>query len=261
MNSFVETVQSVASSYRSVNILGVRVDAMTYSDVLDIINRWIEQRGPHQIATANPEFVMAAQADGEFRRTLLNADLCVADGVGLLWAARRLGRRLPERVTGSDLVPLVAQTAAQHGWRLYLLGAAPGVAEQTAQKLEQQYIGLRIVGSYAGSPSEGEAPDIVQRVAAAAPDVLFVAYGAPAQDLWIARHKNELGVPVMMGVGGAFDHIAGVQRRAPLWVQRIHLEWLFRLATQPWRWRRQLALPRFAWAVWRQSACGEEVVA
>jgi N-acetylglucosaminyldiphosphoundecaprenol N-acetyl-beta-D-mannosaminyltransferase len=250
-------VESVAKTPSSVNILGVRVDAVTYDDVLDIIGLWIEQRGPHQIATANPEFVMAAQADGEFRQTLLNADLCVADGVGLLWAARRLGAQLPERVTGSDLTPLVAQAASQRGWRLYLLGAAPGVAEQTALKLELQHVGLRIVGAYAGSPSEGEAPDIVQRVAAAAPDVLFVAYGAPAQDLWIARHKNELGVSVMMGVGGAFDHIVGVQRRAPLWVQRIHLEWLFRLVTQPWRWRRQLALPRFVWAVSRQRACGE----
>jgi N-acetylglucosaminyldiphosphoundecaprenol N-acetyl-beta-D-mannosaminyltransferase len=104
-----------------------------------------------------------------------------------------------------------------------------------------------------------EAPAIVQRVVAAQPDVLLVAYGAPAQDLWIARHKAELGVPVMMGVGGAFDHIAGVQRRAPLWVQRIHLEWLFRLATQPWRWRRQLALPRFVWAVLRQRRRVAEV--
>ncbi len=251
----------MARSYPFVNILGVRVDAVTYDDVLDIIVQWIVQRQPHQIATANPEFVMAAQVDGEFRQTLLDADLCVADGVGLLWAARRLGARLPERVTGSDLTPLVAQVAAQRGWRLYLLGAAPGVAEQTARHLEQHNPGLRIAGVYAGSPAPADAPAIVQRVAAAAPDVLFVAYGAPAQDLWIARHKSELGVPVMMGVGGAFDHIVGVQRRAPRWVQRIHLEWLFRLVTQPWRWRRQLALPRFVWAVLRQPARSEEVAA
>lgn len=242
---------SVASS-SPVDILGVRIDAVTYRDALDIITNWIEQRTPHQIATANPEFVMAAQRDIAFRQVLAEADLCVADGVGLLWAARRLGAALPERVTGSDLVPLVAQSAAQRGWRLYLLGAAPGVAERTARLLEQDNPRLRIAGAYAGSPDAAEAPAIVQRVVAAQPDVLFVAYGAPAQDLWIARYKAGLGVPVMMGVGGAFDHIAGVQRRAPRWVQRIHLEWLFRLATQPWRWRRQLALPRFVWAVLRQ---------
>ncbi len=247
----------MAASIPSVEILGVRVDVVTYRDTLDIISRWIEQQAPHQIATANPEFVMAAQQDAAFRQALVEADLCVADGIGLLWAARRLGRALPERVTGSDLVPLVAQTAAQRGWRLYLLGAAPGVAEQTARLLEQRNPGLRIAGVYAGSPAAAEAPAIVQRVAAAQADVLFVAYGAPAQDLWISRHKAELGVPVMMGVGGAFDHIAGVQRRAPRWVQRIHLEWLFRLATQPWRWRRQLALPRFVLAVLRQRRAVE----
>lgn len=246
-------MQFVEKSLPSVNILGVRVDVVTYADVLDIITNWIAQRGPHQIATANPEFVMAAQQDRSFRHALLNADLCVADGVGLLWAARRLGQRLPERVTGSDLTPLVAHMAAQRGWRLFLLGAAPGVAERAARLLEQWNPGLRIAGVYAGSPAVAEAPAIVQRVAAAKADVLFVAYGAPAQDLWIARHRQELAVPVMVGVGGAFDHIAGVQRRAPVWVQRIHLEWLFRLVTQPWRWRRQLALPRFVWAVLRQS--------
>jgi N-acetylglucosaminyldiphosphoundecaprenol N-acetyl-beta-D-mannosaminyltransferase len=249
----------VAVSFTSVDILGVRVDAVTYCDALDIISGWIEQRTPCQIATANPEFVMAAQQDASFGQVLAQADLCVADGVGLLWAARRLGAALPERVTGSDLTPLLARAAATHGWRLFLLGAAPGVAERTADILQQQSPGLRIAGVFAGSPAEVEAPAIVQRVVAAQPDVLLVAYGAPAQDLWIARHKAELGVPVMMGVGGAFDHIAGVQRRAPLWVQRIHLEWLFRLATQPWRWRRQLALPRFVWAVLRQRRRVAEV--
>jgi N-acetylglucosaminyldiphosphoundecaprenol N-acetyl-beta-D-mannosaminyltransferase len=240
-----------------VQILGVRVDAVSYRETIDIISNWIELRGPHQIATANPEFVMAAQHNPDFRQALAAADLCVADGVGLLWAARRLGARLPERVTGSDLTPLLAQVASQRGWRLYLLGAAPRVAQQAADRLAQQNPGLRIAGVYAGSPADRDAPDIVQRVIAAQPDVLLVAYGAPAQDLWIARHGAELGVPVMMGVGGAFDHIVGVQRRAPAWVQRVHLEWLFRLVTQPWRWRRQLALPRFVWAVLRQPRAVE----
>ena len=111
-----------------VEILGVRVDSVTYDDVIDIMSNWIDEGGPHQIATVNPEFVMAAQRDARFRGTLRSADLCVADGVGLLWAARLLGQSLPERVTGSDLVPRVAAEAAARGWRAYLLGAAPGVA-------------------------------------------------------------------------------------------------------------------------------------
>lgn len=235
----------------AVEILGVRVHAVTYAQTLDLMARWIAQGGPHQIATVNPEFVMAAQRDARFRSVLNAADLCVPDGVGLLWAARRLGYRLPERVTGSDLVPLTAARAAREGWRLFLLGAGPGVARRTADLLAQRNPGLAVVGVAEGSPAEAEAEGLIEIIRSAAPDVLFVAYGAPAQDLWIARYGPRLGVPVMMGVGGAFDHIAGVRRRAPQWVQRIGLEWLFRLITQPWRWRRQLALPRFVWAVLR----------
>ncbi len=237
----------------SVRILGVRVDALTYADLLERMAEFIAGGKPHQIATVNPEFVMEAQRNESFRAVLEQADLCIADGVGLLWAARRQGQRLPERVTGSDALPRIAERAAQTGWRLYLLGAGPGVAEQAGRILQARYPGVIISGAYAGSPADAEAAEIIARIRAARPDVLFVAYGAPQQDLWIAKHKATLGVPVMMGVGGAFDHLTGVRRRAPAWVQRLNLEWLFRLLTQPWRWRRQLALPRFVWAVWREQ--------
>ncbi len=233
----------------SIRILGIRVDALTYAELLDRIAAFIAAGGPHQIATLNPEFVMEARRNAAFRAVLEQADLCLADGVGLLWAARRQGQTLPERVTGSDALPLIAERAARDGWRLYLLGAAPGVAEQTSQLLQARYPGVQIVGTYAGAPADADAPEIIARVRAARPDVLFVAYGAPGQDLWIARHRASLAVPVMMGVGGAYDHLTGIRKRAPASVQRLNLEWLFRLVTQPWRWRRQLALPRFVWAV------------
>jgi N-acetylglucosaminyldiphosphoundecaprenol N-acetyl-beta-D-mannosaminyltransferase len=239
-------------SHSSVRILGLRVDALTYEDLLAAIGDFIAQGTPHQIATLNPEFVMEAQGNAAFRDLLERADLCMADGVGLLWAARRQGNPLPERVTGSDGVPRIAERAARVGWRLFLLGAAPGVAQRTAEILTGRYPGLRIAGAYPGSPADEEAGAIIARIRAASPDILFVAFGAPNQDLWIAHHLHALGVPVMMGVGGAFDHIAGVRRRAPGWLQRLNLEWLFRLITQPWRWRRQLALPRFVWAVIRE---------
>jgi N-acetylglucosaminyldiphosphoundecaprenol N-acetyl-beta-D-mannosaminyltransferase len=232
-----------------VRILGVRVDALTYPLLLAQIGAFIRSGTPHQIVTVNPEFVMLAHRDGEFRAVLEGADLCMPDGVGLLWAARRLGQALPARVTGSDGLPIIAQRAAEEGWRLYLLGGAPGVAGRAAEVLAGRFPGLSVAGAVAGSPAEADAPALMVRIRAAAPHILFVAFGAPAQDLWICRHKAELAVPVMLGVGGAFDHIAGVQRRAPLWVQRLNLEWLFRLVTQPWRWRRQLALPRFVWLV------------
>jgi len=220
-------------SHSSVCILGVRVDALTYEGLLAAIGEFVAQGTPHQIATLNPEFVMAAQSNAAFRDVLEQADLCVADGVGLLWAARRQGHPLPARVTGSDGVPLIAERAAQAGWGLYLLGAAPGVAERTARVLAERYPGLRITGTYAGSPAEQDAEQIVALVRDASPDILFVAFGAPQQDLWIARYSEALSVPVMMGVGGAFDHIAGVRRRAPSWLQRLNLEWLFGCSLSP----------------------------
>jgi N-acetylglucosaminyldiphosphoundecaprenol N-acetyl-beta-D-mannosaminyltransferase len=125
------------------------------------------------------------------------------------------------------------------------------VAERTAAILQARYPGLVIAGTYVGTPADADAPQIIAHIRAARPDILFVAYGAPKQDLWIGKHREALGVPAMMGVGGSFDFIVGVQKRAPRWVQRLNLEWLFRLLTQPWRWRRQLALPRFVWAVIR----------
>jgi N-acetylglucosaminyldiphosphoundecaprenol N-acetyl-beta-D-mannosaminyltransferase len=233
-------------------ILGVRVDALTYADLLARIAAFIAAGSPHQIATVNPEFVMEARRNPAFAAALERAELCLADGVGLLWAARRLGRGLPERVTGSDGVPLIAQRAAEQGWRLFLLGAGPGVAQRTADILQVRFPGLVVVGAYAGSPATAEAAELIARIRETRPDILFVAYGAPRQDLWIGKYREALGVPVMMGVGGSFDFIAGVQKRAPRWVQRLNLEWLFRLLSQPWRWRRQLALPRFAWAVLRE---------
>jgi N-acetylglucosaminyldiphosphoundecaprenol N-acetyl-beta-D-mannosaminyltransferase len=241
-----------AAAPDSVRILGVRVDRVTTTEALRRVEAYIVERRPRQVATVNPEFVMEAQRNAAFRVVLEGADLALADGAGLLWGARRLGKPLPERVTGSDTLPIIAELSAHRGYRLFFLGAAPGVAERAAAILTERNPGLRVVGAYAGSPDPYEEDAIVARVRAAAPDVLFVAYGAPRQDIWIARNLERLGVPVCMGVGGAFDFVAGVARRAPLWMRRSGLEWLHRLMCQPWRWRRMLALPRFAWRVLRE---------
>jgi N-acetylglucosaminyldiphosphoundecaprenol N-acetyl-beta-D-mannosaminyltransferase len=190
----------------AVRILGVRVDALTYDSLMAAISAFIAEGSPHQIATLNPEFVMAARKNADFRQVLERSDLCAADGVGLLWAARRQAHPLPGRVTGSDGVPLIAERAALRGWRLYLLGAAPGVAERTAQILAERYPGLQITGTHAGSPADSDAGPIIALVREALPDILFVAFGAPNQDLWIARHREALQVPVMMGVGGVRSH-------------------------------------------------------
>jgi N-acetylglucosaminyldiphosphoundecaprenol N-acetyl-beta-D-mannosaminyltransferase len=235
-------------------ILGVPVHPLTYETWLDLVAAFITEERPRQICTANPEFVMTARRQPQFMAVLQHADLVLPDGVGLLCAAKRQGQVLPERVTGSDGIYRLAERAAVEGWRLFLLGAGPGIAERAAATLQHRYPGLIIAGAHAGSPAEADFPIIRQRLAAARPDVLLVAYGAPAQDLWIAAHKDELAVPVSIGVGGAFDHVVGIRRRAPAWLIRLNLEWLWRLVTQPWRWRRQLDLPRFVWAVWRSAA-------
>lgn len=222
----------------ALHILGVRVHAVTMAQTLDWVEAAVDARAPRQLCTANPEFVMAAQRDPDFLRVLNQADLVIPDGIGLVWAARWLGRPLPERVAGSDLVGLIAERAARRGWRLFFLGAAAGVAQRAAAVLQARYPGWVLAGAYAGSPRPEDEAAIRAMIQAARPDVLLVAYGAPAQDKWIARNRDRLGVPVSLGVGGSFDFLVGVARRAPAWVQAAHLEWLHRLLHQPWRLRR-----------------------
>lgn len=242
--------QKPIKNQKRVEILGVPVDNTTFEGLLDHIDGWITEDGPpRQIATANPEFVMIAQHDVNFYNILRRAHLVIPDGGGLLWAARRMGKPLQERVTGSDSVPLIAERAAERGWRLFLLGAAPGVAARTAEILTERNPGLQVVGTYAGSPAPKEEDEIAAWVRDSGADILFVAYGAPKQDKWIARNLPRLGVKAAMGIGGAFDFIAGVTTRAPKWVQACGLEWLYRLLREPWRWRRQTRLPRFVIAV------------
>ncbi len=201
---------------------------------------------PRQVCTVNPEFIMTARRHPTFAQALAAADLCTPDGVGVLWAARLAGVSLNERVTGSDGIHHICQRAAAQGWRVFFLGAAPGVAERAAAELARLYPGLPVAGTYGGSPADTDWPQISQHLTAARADLLFVAYGHPHQDLWIHRHKEELPVAVALGIGGAFDFVAGITPRAPHWLRRLGLEWLYRLARQPWRWRRMAALPLFA---------------
>lgn len=233
----------------SLSFLGVRVDDVTVDETLAIIARYVEAGRPRQVATINPEFVMAARRQLDFKAVLNAADLCVPDGVGLMWGSRLLRHPLRGRVPGVDLVWRVAELAAERGWSIFLLGGFEGVGQRTASRLHERHPSLRVAGLYEGHPGD---PETVERVRHAHPEVLLVAYGAPAQDLWIARHKKDLGVPVAIGVGGSFDFIAGRAKRAPAWLRRIGLEWLHRLVHEPWRWRRMLALPKFAILVLRQ---------
>jgi N-acetylglucosaminyldiphosphoundecaprenol N-acetyl-beta-D-mannosaminyltransferase len=231
----------------SVDILGVRVDDVTYAEALAILRQAIERRVPHVVTTPNPEFVMLARRDAAFRAVLNRAALNIPDGIGLVLAARLAGDRLRVHVQGTDLVLMLAAESAARGERWFLLGGFGEVPERAALALSTRFPGLQVAGAVSGSPfpSDDQATRAQIR-AAGRVDVLLVAYGAPKQEHWLDRNLADLGIPVGIGVGGVFNYLSGATPRAPAWVRRIHFEWLHRLITQPWRWRRQLALPLFA---------------
>lgn len=226
------------------NFAGALIDRVDLPDAVDRIRGFVGSGAPHQIMTVNLDFLTIAQKDHRFRETINAADLAVADGMPLVWLSRLQRRPLPQRVTGVELVDQCAAVAAERGEGVYLLGAGPGIAQSAADRLQERHPGLRIAG--VSSPpfrplTEEEDERIVASIRAAAPAFLFVAFGAPRQDLWIRTHIERLGVPVAMGVGCVLDLLAGVVQRAPLWVQRAGLEWTYRLAHEPRRlWRRYM---------------------
>lgn len=231
----------------SVDVLGVRIDDVTYGEALARLHLAISERRPTMVTTPNPEFVMAAQRDPAFRHTLNGAGLNIPDGVGLLLAARLAGHPLREHVQGTDLVLMLAAESVPRGYRWFLLGGWGDLASRAATALQKRYPGLEIVGATPGSPlaaDDDRTRAVIQ--AAGRVDVLLVAYGAPKQEHWLERNLEGLGIPVGLGVGGVFAYLAGDAPRAPRVVRQLHFEWLHRLITQPWRWRRQLALPQFA---------------
>ena len=236
----------------SVYVLGVRVDSLTQEQALDSIEEMVARRRAsgnvlpcQQVVTLNTEFVMEAQHNSEFRKAINAAALVIADGIGVVWATRYVGQPVHERVTGTDTLIALAQRCAASGYRLYLLGAAPGVAENAAVRLQALAPGLQIAGTYAGSPAPVEEDAIIERIRASQADMLTVAYGAPAQDLWIYRNLACLPVAVAIGVGGAYDFVSGRKHRAPRAMQAMGLEWLYRLYREPWRWRRMRVIPWF----------------
>lgn len=229
---------SSPSSARPVAILGVPFDHVTIAEAVTRIEDMIASRRPHYVVTANVDFLVQAHRDVELRRILLDADLVLCDGTPLVWASRWLGNALPERVAGSDLAPALIRRAAEKGHRIFLLGAAQGVAAEATAKLKAQYPSLKIVGHYSPPFSDLLAmnhEEIVRQIRAAQPDLLLVSFGCPKQEKWIAMHHRALGVPVAIGVGATLDFLAGRVKRAPAWMRHTGTEWLYRLALEPRR--------------------------
>ncbi|HXT12322.1 MAG TPA: WecB/TagA/CpsF family glycosyltransferase [Candidatus Angelobacter sp.] len=219
-------------------ILGVPFDNVTTSETIDAIQRMVESGKPHYLVTANVDFLVQAQEDVELRRILFDAHLVLCDGTPLLWASQLLGNPLLERVAGADLVPLLLRVAAEKGYRVFFLGATPESCAQAVENLKKKHPAL-IIADYYSPPFnkllEMDHEEIKARILAAKPDLLFVSLGCPKQEKWIAMHYRSLGVPVSAGVGATIDFLAGTVKRAPVWMQRIGTEWIYRLAQEPRR--------------------------
>ena len=224
--------------------MGVPLDNVTVQETIEEVERLVASGQPHYLVTANVDFLVQARRDIELRRILLDAHMVLCDGTPLVWAARLLGNALPERVAGADLVPLLIEQAAARGYRIFFLGAKPGVAAHAVKRLTNQWPGLQVAGYY--SPPfnkllEMDHDEIQRRLIEAKPDLLFVCFGCPKQEKWLAMHYRALQVPVCIGVGATIDFLAGQVKRAPVWMRRSGLEWLFRLIQEPRRLFRRYA--------------------
>jgi len=236
-----------AGRAEGVPVLGVSVDRGDLSAAMVCIRTALNasrQTGALHVVTLNPEYIMWNRRDAVLKQIIAVAGVRVADGAGIIAAARLLAGNAHgiARVTGNDLIAALAQ----EGVPLFLLGAGPGVAEEAAAALRRQYPAARIAGTWAGDAGPGDDADARRRINVTDARVVLVAYGMPKQDYWIARNGPHLNANVAIGVGGAFDYLAGRVPRAPGWMRARGLEWLYRLVRQPWRWRRILTVWQFA---------------
>lgn len=240
-------------SFPTVTIFGVPISKMNMNQTVDYLAQAIDKRQPHQVITANPIMVMSALQDPAYMRMMKQAELIVPDGAGVVWAAGYVGNPVQERVAGYDLLQELMKAGQRRGWRVYMVGASSEVIEAAASRLKQLYPELKLVGFRDGFFGEKEDSDVIRAIREAKPDILLVGRSAATQEPWIAQYKEQLGVPVMMGIGGSFDVLSGKLKRAPLLFQKLRLEWFYRLLQEPWRYKRMLVLPKFAMKVIREK--------
>ncbi len=236
-----------------VNILGVLIDNLKKSEVLEAVEQFLSDGRQHYIVTPNPEIAVAMQKDKEFLEILNKAGLSVPDGFGLILASKYLSRPLKEKIHGVDLMVDICRLAEQKNYSVYLLGGEEGIAKKATENILKKFPGLRVVGAESGGKITNFQFSIFnfQKINNAKPNILFVALGAGKQEKFISQNLAKMpSVKIAMGVGGAFDFIAEKVKRAPAWMRKIGLEWLWRLFIQPWRWRRILtATIKFSWLV------------
>lgn len=233
----------------SVQLFGIQLSRRTMDETVALLMQAIQQRRTTHVITANPIMLMTGFEDLSFYSMLQQADLVVPDGDGIVWAAAHLKKPVAERVAGYDLVQRLFHVGSSRAWRVYLLGSTREVIETAAERVKSKYPGLQIVGTHHGYFQSSEDQRILQEIKESAADLLLVGRSTYTQDPWIAQYKHMLNVPVMIGVGGSFDVMAGKLKRAPIWMQRYKLEWLYRLIQEPKRFRRMLVLPKFVFHV------------
>jgi N-acetylglucosaminyldiphosphoundecaprenol N-acetyl-beta-D-mannosaminyltransferase len=248
-----EMDKGIYFSRKKVQLFGIHIHNFTLDEAVGILTECLlpGDGQSRYVVTPNATQIVQLRKDQFLRRIYHEADLVVADGMPVIWVSRLLGRPLRERVTGSDLLPRLCAEAAQRSYSVFFLGANPGVAAKAAARLKASYPSLRVAGSYAPpfgfETSREENQKIIKMITDTKPDILFVALGFPKQERWIYNHAKTSSVPLSLGVGAAFDFVAGTLKRAPKWMQWLGLEWLHRLIQEPHRlWRRYLLLgPQF----------------
>jgi N-acetylglucosaminyldiphosphoundecaprenol N-acetyl-beta-D-mannosaminyltransferase len=237
-----------------VDVLGVKFDALDLEGAVRAIIALTMTAGPHLVVTANVELLMRARRASDLQDILRRAALVVADGIGVVWGSRQLGSPLPGRVPGIDLADRLCAEAARLGWRVAVVGGAPGVAQAAAARLQCVHPGVLVTAALHGYFTAAEEPDVLRVIRDASPTLLLAGLGSPRQERWLDRHLATLGVPVSLGIGGTLDVWAGRVSRAPRVMQTLGLEWCYRLSRQPGRLRRQVVIPQFMATVWRLRA-------
>ena len=232
-----------------VNILGVWVDMVNIPRAVDKIMQFFDDDGLHKVYTPNSEIIMAAYKDDNFRDILNDAELLTADGIGVVYASKILGKPITERAAGYDILCEILERIKGTSRSVFLFGGKPGVAEIAEEKLKERYPGIVIAGTRNGYFKPEEEEDIVSQINSSGAELLLVCLGAPKQELWINKYKDKLNVKVAMGVGGSLDVFAGTALRAPDFYCKHGLEWFYRLMKQPSRAGRMLALPKFGFTV------------
>ena len=218
-----------------IHIAGAPLDLLTLDEAVARVDEAVARRRPTLNASLNAAKLVRIQSDSELRESIELCDFVTADGVPVVWAARALGHEVPGRVNGTDLMEVLLAHAARRGYSVYLFGSEPGVLSRARAEIARRHPAIRIAGTQHGFYAPEEEQAVVERIAAARPDILFVALGTPQKELFQARHRDQLGVPFTMGVGGSFEVLAGVRKRAPRWAQRFGLEWAFRMIQEPRR--------------------------